>query len=158
MKLESVGQRIYFRDSPFSAKDEIKRTGAHWDPDAKSWWLGAAKRSVAEALLAKIQEAATKREAELPPATGAMVEVAGNTYAVRDQLRAMGAEWDGQAKVWRVPASRLGAANALVASAPKTFRYTSCKQCGARPNARGWPRIYKNGICSDCYRDMRDDY
>jgi hypothetical protein len=83
-----------------------------------------------------------------------MVEVTGNTYPVRDQLRALGGEWDSIAKVWRVPASRLEAAQALVASAPKEpFRHKRCQACGATPGPRGWPRIYRNGICSDCYRD-----
>jgi hypothetical protein len=36
----------------------------------------------------------------------------GDTYAVKDQIRAAGC---------------------------------------ARPGPRGWPRIYRSGICSDCY-------
>lgn len=157
MRLETSGQRIYFRDASFAAKDELKRAGARWDPDSKAWWMGAAKRSAAEALVARLDSAARALEASLPPASGGMVEVSGNTYPVRDRLRALGGEWDGQVKVWRVPESRLPQATALVASAPPkdAYRPTKCRQCGARPGPRGWPRIYRSGICSDCYEDCQ---
>jgi len=159
--LEKQGQRLYFRGAPFAVKDVLKAGGCHWDPDAKAWWIGATKQAEADAMLARImarENESAAKVADLPAASGDMVEVPGNTYPVREQLRAMGGTWDGAAKVWRVPASRLEAAKALVTGAPKsTFRHTKCTQCGARPNARGWPRIYRNGICSDCYRDEREE-
>lgn len=49
------------------------------------------------------------------PAAEAMVAVEGNTYPVKDALRALGGRWDAAAKVWRVPASRGDEAAALVA-------------------------------------------
>ena len=56
-----------------------------------------------------------------------------------------------------------GAPDATPTAAPgaaaKPYRPTrrSCTQCGARPDARGWPRIYRSGVCSDCYRDDHDE-
>lgn len=52
--LERVGSRLYFRNSPFTAKDRIKSLGAHWDGDRKQWWIGAAKKADAEALVAEL--------------------------------------------------------------------------------------------------------
>jgi hypothetical protein len=153
------GRRLYFKGAPFSAKDTLKSAGAHWDPDVKAWWMGTSNRAEAEAVLDKItaqQASLVAAEASLPPISGPLVDVGGNTYPVRDQLRAIGGQWDAARKVWRVPESRLAHAQKLVANAPKDgkpFRYTRCKQCGARPGPRGWPRIYRNGICSDCYND-----
>jgi len=95
--------------------------------------------------------------------------ITGNTFAVKDALRALGGRWDPDAKGWRVPAAREAEAIALVAAGPvagptgtqpdaaKPFRHYKCKQCGARPDARGWPRIYRNGVCSTCYADSRDE-
>lgn len=42
------------------------------------------------------------------------VLITGNTYPVKDQLKALGGRWDGQAKGWRVPAGRADEARALV--------------------------------------------
>jgi len=161
MTLVEEGRRLYFRGAPYAIKDELKSAGCKWDADSKGWWMSAGRRAEAEALLARLEQASAEVNAELPPASGSMVDVTGNTYPVRDKLRALGGSWDAGAKVWRVPESRLAAAKAIVAGAPKDSnppRYSRCKQCGARPNRRGWPRIYRNGICSDCYKDLAEDY
>lgn len=46
--------------------------------------------------------------------------ITGNTYPVKDSLRAMGGRWDAAAKGWRVPASRAAEAQALVGGAPRS--------------------------------------
>lgn len=46
--------------------------------------------------------------------TNSTVLVTGNTYPVKDSLKAMGARWDAAAKGWRVPAAKAAAAQALV--------------------------------------------
>ena len=68
-----------------------------------------------------------------------LVEITGNTYPVRDQLKALGGRWGGRA--WLVPADKLEEAKAIVASAgpakPKrcgTFRPRTCAACGQRIN------------------------
>jgi len=93
-----------------------------------------------------------------------MAQITGNTYPVKERLRALGGKWDSTTKAWVVPDERAEEARALVAAAPKdsgkrpAYRPTRCKECGARPGPRGWPKIYRNGICSDCYRDRADGY
>lgn len=109
-----------------------------------------------------------------------MVTVTGNTYPVRDKIKALGGRWNADAKGWDVPRIKEAEVRALIGAVPVAAigkcskcsgvckaSYTvcfncrpaprKCKQCGATPDRRGWPRIYKNGICSDCYRDEREE-
>jgi hypothetical protein len=68
------------------------------------------------------------------------VEVKGNTYPVRQQLKALGARWDAGARVWRVAADRAREAQALVAAAPResTPRYrTAPNGCSERQMPAG---------------------
>ena len=85
--------------------------------------------------------------------------ITGNTYPVKDKLRAMGGRWDALAKGWIVPDAQASAAQALVASAPKTtrafFAPTRCKSCGC--GASRYNRIYGNGICKDCYVSEKEE-
>lgn len=108
------------------------------------------------------------------------VLITGNTYPVKDQLKALGAKWDADQKAWAIDEDKAEQAHAIVANqkpqtpgicskcgkpckAPFTICLSCkppprvCRQCGARPNVRGWPRIYRNGICSDCYRSEREE-
>ena len=94
----------------------------------------------------------------------AQVAISGNTYPVKEQLKALGAKWDPDQKCWTITDKKLAEAQTIVAAAPppdpnakKDYRPSRCKRCGARPGPRGWPRIYRNGVCSDCYRNDQDD-
>jgi hypothetical protein len=111
----------------------------------------------------------------------AQVVIAGNTYPVKDQLKSLGAKWDPDQRCWTITDKKIAEAQKIVAATLKPAatgkcskcgkpcdpKYstcydhkpvpTQCKQCGKRPGPRGWPRIYRNGICSDCYRDGEDD-
>lgn len=44
------------------------------------------------------------------------VLITGNTYPVKDALKALGGRWDATAKGWRVPQAQAKEAQALVAS------------------------------------------
>jgi hypothetical protein len=94
--------------------------------------------------------------------TSNKVAITGNTYPVKDQLKLLGAKWDGLKKAWLVDASRAEEAQALVAGAgpakPRTGGGpppTICKQCQVA--ASRYNRIYRSGICSQCYRDDREE-
>lgn len=51
------------------------------------------------------------------------VLITGNTYPVKDQIKALGGTWNKLAKGWTVPAGNAETARALVASAPvSTFQ------------------------------------
>jgi hypothetical protein len=47
-----------------------------------------------------------------------MVEVTGNTYPVKEELKALGARWDNIGRVWRVPENKLQEAQRIVARGP----------------------------------------
>jgi hypothetical protein len=77
------------------------------------------------------------------------VLITGNTFPVKDQLRAMGGKWDADAKGWRVPADKADEARALVAGPPKStgtatasrpFRHYKCVLSG------GFSRIPRNHL------------
>lgn len=71
-----------------------------------------------------------------------MVKITGNTYPVKDSLRALGGRWNAGEKVSPVPI-------------PSTFRTYRCKSCGC--TASRYNRIYRNGLCSDRYRDEEEE-
>ena len=48
----------------------------------------------------------------------ALVPIRGNTYAVREQLKALFGKWNANDKVWEVPASHAAEARTLVAAQP----------------------------------------
>ena len=50
-----------------------------------------------------------------------MKTVTGNTFPVKEQLKALGGRWDPATKGWRVPDENFDSAMALVASAPKGY-------------------------------------
>lgn len=70
--------------------------------------------------------------------TTSLVAITGNTFPVKDQLKAMGARWNADSKAWMVAADKADAARALVSGAPKQ-PYTGPRSTGHRP-----------GTCSHC--------
>ena len=48
------------------------------------------------------------------------VAVTGNTYPVKDQIKALGGRWDAARKAWMVPANRADEARALAGGTAKT--------------------------------------
>lgn len=73
------------------------------------------------------------------------VLVVGNTYPVKDQLRALGGRWDADKRGWMVPAERAGEARLLVAGAPKSPY--------AAPVSKKRARARMIGICTHCGDD-----
>lgn len=90
-----------------------------------------------------------------------MIAIQGNTYPVKDALKALGGRWDPDTKVWKVPDDKADEAKALVAkgvaatgAAKPAFRHNKCTECGARPSQ--YVRIYRNGLCGPCYGDRKN--
>ena len=89
-----------------------------------------------------------------------LTAITGNTYPVKDALRALGAKWDGEAKCWRIAAEKADEARAIVAKGAtgpatksSTYRPTRCKECGCGPSR--YVRILRNGLCGPCYGDAK---
>jgi len=68
------------------------------------------------------------------------IAITGNTYPVKDQLKALGGRWDAARKAWMVPEDKADKARALVSGAPKPqsifrrpiqegFRDGPCRRC-----------------------------
>lgn len=103
--------------------------------------------------------------------TANLVAITGNTYPVKEQLKAIGARWNGDLKAWMVTPDRAEQAKAIVAGAgPKkayagASRYGSYATIGQRQNARmrgtGWTGCSCGSIeghprpsdCAQCQHD-----
>jgi len=79
--------------------------------------------------------------------------VTGNTYPVKDELKALGARWDAANKGWRVPAAKAAEAQALVAGAPKSAPRASGGSSSY--SKESWKRAHPRTGCS-C--GSREDY
>ncbi len=82
------------------------------------------------------------------------VAITGNTYPVKDQLKAIGARWNPDQKAWMISADKAGQAKQIVSGAPQTQtksskpHFAKCHECGAP--SRGYYRCYN---CSLEYRE-----
>lgn len=98
----------------------------------------------------------------------ATVAITGNTYAVKDQLKSLGARWNPEAKAWMVSADKAERARQIVAGAGRAPQRTAsysprrCIACGveACKDSRGYAvvRIYRSGECQDCYEERKMGY
>jgi hypothetical protein len=109
------------------------------------------------------------------PAAPSTVAITGNTYPVKDALRALGGRWNPTAKAWMVPAAKASEARALVDGAPApvskvpasglcscgrriTGNYAQCYTCanpGQGYRGRKWSPCGYPG-CSPHYCDECD--
>jgi hypothetical protein len=101
-----------------------------------------------------------------------MTTITGNTYPVKDSLKALGARWNPDQKAWMVSDDKAEQAYKIVAqggssqSTPRPFRHTKCVTCGvvqrlgAGPRGHRYPepKILKSGECVDCYEERKMGY
>ncbi len=85
------------------------------------------------------------------------VAITGNTYPVKDAIKALGGRWDAAAKAWLVPTDKAAAARNLVAglAKPVGFRPVSKKSYSQRTgcscgSVEGSPR---STDCRSCKMD-----
>jgi hypothetical protein len=69
-----------------------------------------------------------------------MTLITGNTYPVKDAIKALGGKWDADRKGWTVPDAKADAARKLVSGAP------------AQSSASG------TGKCSKCGKSCKPEY
>lgn len=88
-----------------------------------------------------------------------LIAITGNTYPVKDQIRALGGKWDAQSKVWLVSQDVAAQAQALVVntkdSKKTTFVHHKCKDCGCLPSR--YNPIYRSGVCKNCYVSEKEE-
>lgn len=65
-----------------------------------------------------------------------MALITGNTFPVKDQLKALGGRWDAASKGWMVPDAVADQARALVGGKSSRPRHSprTCKTCGCKIN------------------------
>jgi len=151
IQISKEGRRHYLVGNTYAVKDALRDAGAHWDRDRGAWWTS--KADVAERFAAAASEkAAVVAAVKEQTANDARVAVSGNTYPVRDELRALGGEWDASNKTWMVPVSKAAEAQALVAKAPKaSFARRGSRSSGSSDYyRRGGERLVRG--CADCSR------
>lgn len=88
------------------------------------------------------------------------VLVTGNTYPVKDSIKALGGRWDAAAKGWRVPADKADSAKALVASGRQPTPRQPLARSYGRPRGR-WTGCSCGSIDgqprkSDCWQCRHD--
>ena len=97
------------------------------------------------------------------------IAITGNTFPVKDAIKALGGRWNPDRKAWMVPADRADEARKLLAGAPAksasagTWNPRKCIVCGhvARFDRRGYPigdRILRSGECQSCYEERKMGY
>jgi hypothetical protein len=85
-----------------------------------------------------------------------MVAITGNTYAVKDQLKALGAKWSPDEKAWMISEAKAEQARKLVAGAPAQAPATpgKCVKCGVAckaPYTMCWAcKCASSGKCVKC--------
>ena len=78
--------------------------------------------------------------------------ITGNTYAVKEELKALGGRWNSAAKGWDVPADKAAEAQALVDKAPVSERRgTGSARRISVTRFAGGAQSYRNsrGRCED---------
>lgn len=90
--------------------------------------------------------------------------ITGNTYPVKDQIKALGARWDAAAKGWWVPNESAEEAQRLVSGTKRSPEALRAAVTAPRAEARSKPRgVYVAcgypgcglGYCDDCDRTNR---
>lgn len=87
-----------------------------------------------------------------------MIAITGNTFAVKEQLKALGGRWDATAKAWNVPDERAEEARALVAGAAPPARGRRARMAEAVTKAAEMPascRMHTKGDGSWWLKDAR---
>ena len=98
-------EKIYL-NCPFDEKDECKSLGGRWDGDEKKWYITDNMDSEPFAQWL-VDSGASRTE----PSKDALVTNAEKTYLNcpfedKDECKALGGKWDGDAKKWYVPAGK----------------------------------------------------
>ena len=87
--------------------------------------------------------------------------ITGNTYPVKDALRALGGRWDAVAKGWKVPAAMAQKAQALVSGSASSkppmnagyVKYQAAQRFVVRATGRngcGYPGCDGRHFCDEC--------
>lgn len=98
------GERIYL-NCPFDEKDQCKSLGGRWDGEERKWYITG--EMDAEPFAQWMGEGAPSDSQEKPAAADEGEKTYLNCpYDDKDECKALGGRWDGDAKKWYVPAGK----------------------------------------------------
>ena len=119
---------VALEGNTYGLRVELKAMGAVWDGSARAWRIAPEKAAQAQALMDSQPEEPPKERADAAAGSGALddlpdpfedgpdpwVALTGNSFAVKDALRALGARWDKEQKAWVIKQSKAARAQALI--------------------------------------------
>lgn len=70
--------------------------------------------------------------------TDKLIAITGNTYPVKEALKALGARWNGDRKAWMVAPEKAEEAQAIVAGAGPAKARSFGARSGSAPTKRCW--------------------
>jgi hypothetical protein len=91
------------------------------------------------------------------------VAITGNTYPVKEALKALGARWNGDSKAWMISADKADQARKIVAESATTaatqtksaYRPSRCSEC--RCAGSQYNPIYRSGVCRQCWVSEKEE-
>lgn len=105
--VDKRGTRLYVTGTRYGdpTVDRLRQLGAHWDKDAKAWWIGVGKKADLERLVADVNQHKTAGQAEAVRRKdeGLAVKIPYEDTATREQAKQLGARWDAVNKQWLLP-------------------------------------------------------
>lgn len=84
------------------------------------------------------------------------IEIRGNTYPVKEQLRKLGGQWDAAKKCWLVPETKAEEARKLVATVPPKSSAGYRKQRRGTPTGCSCGSVEEFPKASDCWTCKHD--
>lgn len=92
-----------------------------------------------------------------------LVAITGNTYPVKEQLKALSARWNPEDKCWMISEDLADKARAIVSGNAGSVTYTPrrsnvCKVCGYHATGKYGDIIYRSGECRDCFEERKMGY
>ena len=115
--IESAGRRHYIRGNTYPHKDALRAAGAHWDGDARAWWLG--KRDVAAELAERLSKACgAPKAADSQPASERPADRLTDDAKIVGKARYKGKEY---ILVWEGTTRRGRAAKLAFADGSRVF-------------------------------------
>ena len=97
-------ERIYL-NCPFDDKDECKSLGGRWDGDEKKWFITSDMNAEPFAQWMGEATAAADKPKRDDEAAGEKIYL-NCPYDDKEECKALGGRWDGDAKKWYVPAGK----------------------------------------------------
>lgn len=92
-----------FLNCPFEDKDEAKSLGARWDSDEKKWYITDEMDGQPFVQWLETSDPAPKKAAAEEPSPEGEKTYLNCPFEDKDECKALGGQWDGDAKKWYIP-------------------------------------------------------